>query len=203
MGFTHVLESSSSCIDLIFTSQPNLITESGVHPSLHPNAHHQIIFPKFNLEIHYPPTYFREVWHYHDTNTDLIRRAIDIFDWDRTFVNTNVNEKVFILNKTILNILSNLIPYETLTVDDKDPPWFTKKIKNLVQEKNNVCKSYKNSKNSNGIHYLRSLKVLQGNLHNAIEVSKLNCYSRITYKLTHIQKNTKVYWTLLKRFFNN
>ena len=47
----HMLESFSSCIDLIFTScidliftsQANLITESGVHPSLHPNSHHQII----------------------------------------------------------------------------------------------------------------------------------------------------------------
>ena len=35
----HILDSISSCIDLIFTSQPNLITESGVHPSLHPNCH--------------------------------------------------------------------------------------------------------------------------------------------------------------------
>ena len=49
-----------------------------------------------------------------------------MFDWDRTFVNTNVNEKVFILNKAILNILSNFIPHETLTIDDKDPTWFTK-----------------------------------------------------------------------------
>ena len=30
---THILETSSSCIDMMFTSQPNLITESGVHPS--------------------------------------------------------------------------------------------------------------------------------------------------------------------------
>ena len=30
---THILDNSSSCIDLIFTSQPNLITESGVYPS--------------------------------------------------------------------------------------------------------------------------------------------------------------------------
>ena len=37
---THILEHSSSFIDLIFTSQPNLITESGVHPSLHPNCCH-------------------------------------------------------------------------------------------------------------------------------------------------------------------
>ena len=30
---THILENSSFCIDLIFTYQPNLITESGAHPS--------------------------------------------------------------------------------------------------------------------------------------------------------------------------
>ena len=35
-----------------------------------------------------------------------------MFDWDRTFVNTNLNENVFILNKTILNILSNFIPHK-------------------------------------------------------------------------------------------
>ena len=52
---THILETSSSCIDLIFTSQPNLIIESGVHPFLHSNSHHQIIFTKFNLEIIFPP----------------------------------------------------------------------------------------------------------------------------------------------------
>ena len=31
---------SSSCIDLLSCSQPNLVMESGVHPSLHPNFHH-------------------------------------------------------------------------------------------------------------------------------------------------------------------
>ena len=122
---THILESSSSCIDLIFTLQPNLITKPGVHPSLYPNSHYQTIFAKFNLEIIFAPPYFREVWLYQDANTDLIRRAIDMFDWDRAFVNTNVNEKVYIPNKTILNILSNFVSHETLSADDKDLPWFT------------------------------------------------------------------------------
>ena len=58
------------------------------------------------------------------------------------------------------------------------------------------------SPHNNNTHYSRRLKILQEDLHNAIEVSKLNYYSRITYTLTHIQKNTKTYWTLLKRFFN-
>ena len=179
----HILESSSSCVDLKFTLQPNLITESGVHPFLHSNSHHQIIFAKFKLEIRYPPPYFREVWHYQDVNTDLIRQVIDmfdIFDWDRAIANINVNEKLFILNKTILNILSNFVPLETLTVDDKDPRWFTKKVKNLIQEKINVCKSYQGSKNNKKRHSLRKMKVLQEDLHDAVEVSKLSYYSRIT-----------------------
>ena len=37
-------------------------------------------------------------------------------------------KKVFILNKTILNILSNFSPHELVTVDDNDSLWFTKNI---------------------------------------------------------------------------
>ena len=48
---THILTDSSSCIDLLFTSQPNLVMESGVHSSLH----HQIIHAKINFKVHYPP----------------------------------------------------------------------------------------------------------------------------------------------------
>ena len=48
---THILQPSSSCIDLIFVNQPNLVMDSGIHPSLHQDCHHQIIFCKLNLKI--------------------------------------------------------------------------------------------------------------------------------------------------------
>ena len=32
---THILPSSTSCIDLIFTNQPNLVINNGARPSLH------------------------------------------------------------------------------------------------------------------------------------------------------------------------
>ena len=57
---TQIQTSSSSFIDfLIFTNQPNLSVNSGVHASLHPNCHHQIIHSSFNLNISYPPPYQR------------------------------------------------------------------------------------------------------------------------------------------------
>ena len=123
---TLILNNSSSCIDLIFNSQPNLLIESGVHPSLHPNCHHQIVFAKFNLDIVYPPPYEREIWHYQKANIDVIKRAINSFDWDKTFSNIDIDNMVSIFNQTIVNILCNFIPHETILFDDRDPPWMKK-----------------------------------------------------------------------------
>ena len=82
---THLLENSSSCIDLIFTSQPNLMMDAGVHPSLHTNCHHQIVYAKFNLKIHYPPLFEREVWHFQKADISIIRRAMNKFNWKGLF----------------------------------------------------------------------------------------------------------------------
>ena len=119
---TRILDTSFSCIDLIFTSQPNLIIEPGVHSPLHLNCRHQIIFAKFNLEFVYPPPYLQDIWHYKDANTELIRRAINEFNGQRAFLNTDVNEKVELFNVTILNVLSKLIPHEFVVCDVKDRP---------------------------------------------------------------------------------
>ena len=60
---THILDSSSSCTDLVFYFLAQLKTESGILPSLRPNCHHQIIYAKFNWQIYFPSPYLREVWH--------------------------------------------------------------------------------------------------------------------------------------------
>ena len=46
---THILDNSRSCIDLIFTSQPNMVIDSLVHASLNSNCHQQIIYAKFDV----------------------------------------------------------------------------------------------------------------------------------------------------------
>ena len=53
-----------------------------------------------------------------------------------------------ILNSTINNILSNFIPHETITCDDKNPPWFNKNIINLIKNKNIFYKSHTANENS-------------------------------------------------------
>ena len=75
----HIVGDSSSRNDLIFTTQLNLVMKSRVHSSLQPNCHHQIIYAKFNLKIHYPCPlpYEREIYYYGKANVDHIRKSID------------------------------------------------------------------------------------------------------------------------------
>ena len=105
--------------------------ESGIHSnsSLHFNCYHPIVFAKFNLSIFYPPPYERTVWSYERANTEFIRRAIDQFDWLRALSNVSFDEKVYFFTKTLLNIIQNFIPHETIICDDRDPPWINKEIR--------------------------------------------------------------------------
>ena len=91
---THILPNSSSCIDLIFTNQPNMITSRGVLPSLHPNCHHQIIYAKVNFKIFFPPLYEHLVWHYERADVDSIKQSIIDINWEREFFNLNVDLQV-------------------------------------------------------------------------------------------------------------
>ena len=58
---THILKRTSSCTELIFTYQPNLVIRSTVHFSSHPNYWLQKVYANFNLKIYYPPRYEYEV----------------------------------------------------------------------------------------------------------------------------------------------
>ena len=116
-------------------------------------------------------------------------------------MNTSLNEKVDIFNRTILNILSIFIPPEIIVCNDKDPPWFNNKIKTLIQEKNGTYKSYRHNKDNPDFIY--RLKFLQERLSTSTESSKERCYARITNRLNNTQKSSKTYWSLLKIFLNN
>ena len=94
-------------MDLIFTSHQNLVIKSGFHSSLHPNYHHQITYAKFNLKVHYPPPYERELWHYEQANVDHIRSAADLFLWEKAFGNLNISDMTFYSTKRLRKLFLN------------------------------------------------------------------------------------------------
>ena len=124
---THIFDNYRLCIDLIFTCQPNLVVDFGIHP-LHENCHYQIIYSKSDLKIFYPLAYERTVWHNQQAGTELMKRSLEYFDRQNAFLDCNPNEQLSVLIKTVLSIMSNFIPNETILIDDRDPLWITSKL---------------------------------------------------------------------------
>ena len=126
---THIFPDSSSWIDLIFINQNNLITDSGVHASLHPNCHHQIVYAKLNLKTEYPPLYERLIWDYNKTDTQLLNCTIETFSWEKLLEDKNVNDPLHLFNKTMFNIFHNFISNKNIICNDKIPLGLTNKSK--------------------------------------------------------------------------
>ena len=198
---THILPNSSSCIDLIFCNQTNMITNCGVIPSLHQNCHHQLTFANLDFNVCIPPPYMRHVWHYNKANVDLIRRAIDLFNWEQAFQNFDVNKQVEIFNSTLLNIFRNFVPNENIIIDEKDLPWITEAIKYKVSQLNKLY-DYFISNGKQNIDYQRVLEATN-NLNHTINFSKSEYYRRLSLKLSNTKTSPKAYWTILKSIFSN
>ena len=119
---THLLQSSATCIDLVFTTnQPHLRMENGVHSFLSSTCHHEIVCAKLNLKVEYPPPYKRIFWNYTRADKSSINRAINAIDWEEIFANKTVESQTSELNGLLLNIYLNYIPNKTVLCDDKNP----------------------------------------------------------------------------------
>ena len=108
---------------------------------------------------------------------------------------------VHLPNRTIKNILRNLIPHETTICDDGDPPWINSSITRLIQDKNEAYKHFKRSNNNN--QCFENFQYLQNLLGVFIEASRERYYSRLSMKLMEPPTSPKKYWSVLKSFHSN
>ena len=191
-----------SCIDIILTDQPNLIMNSGVRPTLDPAVKHQITFCKLNFKIPPPPKYKRKIWHYSRAQVEQIKRSISEFPWsDQLECLQDPSRQVTLLNKTILNIISNFIPSEEKVFRPSDPPWFNKNIRYCLKKHNKIYKKYIR----NGT--LPADKLLWEN--SKLEVSSAILVAKEAYlkqqgaKLADPSTSNKAYWKILNGFLNN
>ena len=80
---THLTRNTPSCLDVIFTSQPNLILKSGIHFSFHENFHNN--FCKMQSKNYYLLLHGQEVWQYQKVNIGNIGKVNKCISVGSTF----------------------------------------------------------------------------------------------------------------------
>ena len=128
------------------------------------------------------------------------QRAIHIFDWKSTLNYIDANDQVSVFNSSILNIVSNSIPNETIACDDRETPWMNSFIKNLICAKDNFYKKFVHT--SNNMYHLCAFKNSQNHLNQSIQIAKQNYVNKIDQRLSDPITGSKCYWSLLGTLLN-
>ena len=186
-----------SCIDLLFCTNQNTISNYGVDVSIFDKCHHNIIFGKANIRVPLPPVYIREVWNYSQANVENIKYVISNFNWSKAFENLSVYGKVKHLNKTLLNIFQNYIPNKKIKCDYCQPLWINDNIRSSLKKRSKLTKIYY----KNSLWKSDHIKVLVKSKECTKKIleAKKNYILKMTAKLEHSNAAPKTYWTILNR----
>ena len=100
-----------------------------------------------------------------------------------------------------MNIFKNFIPNEIIEVNDKDPPWINKAIKNKINMKNYLYRRYiQRGKRYTDFQVVNNLTI---SINAMISNSRNSYYDRLSKKLSNPKTSPKAYWSILKSFFGD
>ena len=116
------------------------------------------------------------------------------------FQNNDFNEKIKILNKTLLNIFNNFIPNKISNFGHKKPVWMNKYIALLLKERLKLTKKYYNDPTDHN----KNLLVNTANEYTRfIIAAKQKNIIRLSANLEDPSTASKTNWSILNGFLSN
>ena len=100
-----------------------------------------------------------------------------------------------------MNMFSNFIPNKIKTFRDSDPPWMNDDIKNKIKLKHKLYHHYLRHKWIN--KDFAKLEDLCNEIDNLISKFKKQYYQNTNRKLNDPSTSSKIYWSIMKTFFNS
>ena len=125
-----------------------------------------------------------------------------MFPWEERLnqISDDPSRQVNLLNETILNIMSNFIPNNTIRIKPSEPEWLNREIKNMLKRQNRIYKKYKN--NGFGDTDKITLDIYRKQCAEAIEKSKQSYLCKLGNKLADNRTGQKSYWKIVNNLLN-
>ena len=123
------------------------------------------------------------------------------FPWRQHLrLNLDPNWQVKTFTDIVLNIMSNFVPNETKRFVPRNPPWITKPLKNMLNWKNRLYKSYK--RHGYKEEDKARLDEFRTECHQAVEDAKLSYLTNLGNKVNDSSTSQKSYWKIINRVMN-
>ena len=195
---THFTETSSSVIDLIFTSNKNNVFLSGIgDPFLHQNMrYHCPVYCVFNFETCNSGVFTRNIWLYDRGNYEALSIELNETNWNN-LKNDDINIYAQNITDTIITAAKRHVPNKNIKVRQSDPPWLNNTIKKMIRKRKRLFNKFKSTRND--IDF-QNYKRFRNKVTNAIRQSKKDHIGRLAENLKNNTKAPRDWWKTLKTF---
>ena len=141
------------------------------------------------------------MWDYKVDDVLPIRESLMNIDWYLEFGDLKLNVMVNKFTEIILSIIAENVPNRVITVNEKDPPWITKKVKTAIRRKHRIHKS-KYMKRASKQEDWEQVRIVMNQTSHLINDAKENYFKSLDKKLTYPDTGIKAYWQSINKLLN-
>ena len=195
---THYTESSQSTLDLIFSSNLDILYKAGVcDPVLDQDIRfHCPIYGLLKTNKTRDHSFTRLIWSFDRGDYTLLKsKALEV-DWDMRKSN-NIDTYASNITETISSLAHSAIPNRKVYIRPSDPPWFSSGLRSLIRLRK---RAYHKAKRSNTPTDWALFRKLRNRVVENIRTSKHAHLSSLVEKLNADSKKNKSWWSCLKAF---
>ena len=133
IGPTHVYhDGSTSTIDLVFTPNPSIVSNSETVPPLANSDHYGVLLELTKKPDKVEKSHSRLVWRYSLANWSRACELIEAFDWD-SILTDNIDLSWERWHHQFMNIMKQTIPNKLLP-SRRNLPWMNKPITRCIKK---------------------------------------------------------------------
>ena len=196
---TRISDNVHNLRDLIFTSNVNIVHESGTFSSFL-NLDHFPVYAKFSFQtIRNIDVRFKELWDYRNLDAERLTNALMTTDWN-AILDNDMNQATQLFTSAILDAARQSIPIKRIRIRQDDKPWLTSELKREIRKRNRLFRLAKQRQKDHDWHRWR----VQRN-----EVTNLNRKTRDEYlknkvkNLLEHKQNPHKYHAILKNMMGH
>ena len=186
------ISTTSSLIDFVFVSSPNMVHLCETIPPLATSDHlgiHLILSSKLHksdLRSH-----CRKLWRYDQANFDQAIDLLDSIEWDQLLCDSDPDKYWNTLKHLFLQIMDMSIPHTTVKTK-KNIPWMTHQIRKAMKKRNTLFRQLKQGRSNNPTIDRARYTMMRNKVVSMLRNSKQEFFNKLN------NANANQFWKILR-----
>ena len=193
---TRITDNTAKKTDLIFTTCPNLVRNSGVLPSV--KSDHCCVFVELKCKKETNSSFKRTIYNYDKLDIEKFKDMLTNVDWHEIIFNGGLDEAAETFTSILMNSAKQCMPSKRVKIKENDAPWMNEEIRKLMVKKLYI---HTLAKRLDSLWCWDLFKTLRNKLTTLIRKRKDDYFTDMQERINKPNCfGTKDWWKLLDRF---